>query len=334
MRGLIPMKICAAIGEALIDFIPAQKGCALKDVTSFERVCGGAPCNVAAAVAKLGGRSRMITQLGKDAFGDYIEEVLNGIGADTSSILRTDKANTSLAFVSLKADGDRDFSFYRKPGADMLFEPSDFNDEWLSDAGILHFCSVALVESPMKRTHIKAIETAEKNGAVISFDPNIRLPLWDNPEECRATVKEFCKYADILKISDEELEFVTGCSSIETAVRELFEKYGKLKAVLFSKGKDGAEVITRNGIAKADAVSVKAADTTGAGDSIIGAFLYCLLKDGITPARLAELPQEKLNEYIGFANYYSSLSVTRKGAIASYGTLDELNDFIVLQKEG
>lgn len=328
------MKICAAIGEALIDFIPAQKGCALKDVTSFERVCGGAPCNVAAAAAKLGGKSRMITQLGKDAFGDYIEEVMKSIGVDTSSVLRTDKANTSLAFVSLKADGDRDFSFYRKPGADMLFEPSDFREEWLSDVGALHFCSVALVESPMKYTHIKAIETAVKNGAVISFDPNIRLPLWNDPEDCRATVKEFCKYADILKISDEELEFVTGCSSIDTAAPELFERYGKLKAILFSKGKDGAQVITRSCIAEANAVSVKVADTTGAGDSIIGAFLYCLLRDGITPAQLAELSHEKLKEYISFANYYSSLSVTRKGAIASYGTSDEINDFIKLQKEG
>lgn len=328
------MKICAAIGEALIDFIPAQKGCALKDVVSFERACGGAPCNVAAAVAKLGGKSRMITQLGKDAFGDHIEEVMSGLGIDTSSVLRTDKANTSLAFVSLKADGDRDFSFYRRPGADMLFEPSDLKEEWLSDAGALHFCSVALVDSPMKRTHVKAIEAAEKNGALISFDPNIRLPLWEDENECRETVGEFCRYADILKISEEETEFVTGFGDIGSAVRELFGRYGKLKAVLFSKGGEGAAVFTRKFTAQAPPVRVTVSDTTGAGDSIIGAFLYRLIKDEISPKMLAELPEEKLEEYIVFANYYSSFSVTRRGAISSYGTSDEINEFIDLQKEG
>ena len=328
------MKICAAIGEALIDFIPVQKGCALKNVDAFERVCGGAPCNVAAAVAKLGGKSRMITQLGRDAFGDYIVQTLNEIGVDTVSVLRTDKANTSLAFVSLKADGDRDFTFYRKPGADMLLESCDLKKEWLEDVGVLHFCSVALVDSPMRQTHIKAIELAEKNGAVISFDPNIRLPLWESPNECRETVREFCKYADILKISDEGLEFITGEKNFQSASKQLFEKHGKLKVILFSKGKAGAEIVTRVSGAEAPALTVKVADTTGAGDSIIGAFLYCLTRDEITPMKLKELSEETLSEYLSFANYYSSLSVTRKGAIASYGTLEDLSSFILLQKEG
>lgn len=144
------MKKVISIGEALIDFIPKQKGCSLKDVTSFERVCGGAPTNVCAVVSKLGGKSKIITKLGNDGFGDYIIDTLNSINVDTSAISRTKDANTCLAFVSLKEDGDRDFSFYRNPSADMLLNKNELNPSWFEDVGVLHFCSVALVESPMK----------------------------------------------------------------------------------------------------------------------------------------------------------------------------------------
>ena len=145
------MKKLLAIGEALIDFIPAQRDCLLKEVEQFTRVCGGAPANVAAAAAKLGGDSSLISQLGRDAFGDYIVDTLADAGVDTSKICRTDRANTALAFVSLKADGNRDFSFYRKPSADMLLEPEQLEEAWFANTGVLHFGRYLSLMRPFRR---------------------------------------------------------------------------------------------------------------------------------------------------------------------------------------
>lgn len=318
------MKTVIAIGEALIDFIPQTKGCALKDNAVFERVCGGAPANVTAAVSLLGGRSKMITQLGKDGFGDHITEVLEQVGVDTSCILRTDRANTSLAFVALKADGNRDFSFYRKPGADMLLEAEQVKEEWFSECGALHFCSVDLVECPMKEAHKRAIALAKAQGAVISFDPNLRFPLWEDHEELRRTVRAFIPYADILKISDEELEFITGKTDIHDAADALFSE--GVQMILYSEGPDGARILTKEYEVCVPAISVPVSDTTGAGDAVIGAFLYGFAENNITD--ISCVSKEKAEELLKFANAYAAYSVTGKGAIAAYGTKDEVLSFM------
>lgn len=325
---LITMKKLISIGEALIDFIPSKTGCALKEVPSFKRVCGGAPTNVAAVFAKLGGKAKIITQLGNDAFGDYIVDTVNSVGVDTSSIQRTDKANTALAFVSLKDDGNRDFSFYRKPSADMLLDEKQIEATWFENCGVLHFCSVDLIDAPVKQAHIKAIEYAKNNGALISFDPNIRLPLWDSATDCQRTVREFLKYADIVKISDEELEFITGKTDIFGASQELFEN--GVKIIIYSMGKDGAMAITpRHGV-KVQNCDIKVVDTTGAGDSIAGAFLYKLLSLDLD--NIVEIDEESLKDCLYFANCYSNYSVCKNGAIASYATMKEIVDFIDKQK--
>ena len=229
------MKKVISIGEALIDFIPNQKVCELKDVISFERVAGGAPANVSAVVAKLGGKSNFISKLGKDAFGDYIIETLKEANVNTDYVLRTDKANTGLAFVSLKEDGNRDFSFYRNPSADMLLEESEVKKEWFEDCHSMHFCSVDLIECPMKYAHKKAIEFALENKSIISFDPNVRLPLWDSEDACRDAIMEFLPLAHVVKISDEELEFVTGYDNMDEAKEVLFK--GNVNMVLFTMEK-------------------------------------------------------------------------------------------------
>ena len=194
------MKKVISIGEALIDFIPHEKGVALKDVSNFFRVAGGAPLNVAAAVAKLGGKAQMLTKLGVDGFGDHILEEVSPLGVDVSKVLRTKEANTALAFVSLKEDGERDFSFYRNPSADMLLNESEINKEWFNDCHSLHFCSVDLIDCPMKEAHKKAIDCAIDNNSIISFDPNVRLPLWNSEDECRKAILEFLPFAHIVKI--------------------------------------------------------------------------------------------------------------------------------------
>ncbi len=318
------MKSVISIGEALIDFIPGQKGCALKDNAFFERVCGGAPANVAAAVSLLGGKSKMITKLGEDGFGDHILDVLSHAGVDTGCILRTKEANTSLAFVALKPDGDREFSFYRKPGADMLFEASELEREWFRDCAFLHFCSVDLIACPMKEAHRAAISMAKEAGAAVSFDPNLRFPLWEDKEELKKTVQEFIGFADILKISDEELEFITGETEIENALAKLFSRGVRL--VMYSEGKEGVRVFTKQSQAKASGVSVPVSDTTGAGDAVIGAFLYGLTEQGISD--VSALTEEELTKLLTFANGYAAYSVMGKGAIAAYGTKDEVLAFM------
>src|SRR5690625_3117785 len=189
------------IGEVLIDFIPAIRGSKLKEVESFIKKPGGAPANVAACVSRLGGKSKFIGKVGQDAFGEYLVDILRAEKVDTNDIFYTDEAKTALAFVSLDNSGERDFSFYRNPSADMLLREDEIQADIFEKGDILHFCSVDLIEAPVKYAHLKAIEYAKQNGAIVSFDPNVRLPLWDDETECRQTIKQFIKHADILKLS-------------------------------------------------------------------------------------------------------------------------------------
>ena len=227
------MKKVISIGEALIDFIPNQNGCKLKNVSGFRRVAGGAPANVSAVVAKLGGKSSFISKLGKDAFGDYIIDVLNEVNVNTDYVLRTSKANTGLAFVSLKEDGNRDFSFYRNPSADMLLEADEVKKEWFNDCHSLHFCSVDLIDSPMKLAHKKAIEYALESNSIISFDPNIRLPLWDSEQSCKNAISEFLPFAHIVKISDEELE--NSKLALVNSMKSITDNIGGMSDFAFSQ---------------------------------------------------------------------------------------------------
>lgn len=311
-----------AIGEALIDFIPDKSGCEFYEVTGFSPAVGGAPANVCGAFSKLGGRSRMITQLGADPFGDKIIRRLREAGIDTSCISLTDKANTALAFVSLAKDGNRTFSFYRKPSADMLLDKKDIKEEWFLDCCALHFCSVSLGDFPMRDAHEAAIEYARNNGAIISFDPNLRFQLWEDANALKAAVNRFIPMSDILKISDEELEFITGEADIEKALAVLFT--GNVKLVIYTCGGDGAYAFTRTAKAFSPSEKVRAVDTTGAGDGFIGSFLWLLKEYGITADRLNDLGSEVLEQALSFSNKFCAVSVQSAGAIDSYPSLEEI----------
>ena len=320
-------KLCG-IGEALIDFIPDVKGERLKDVPSFTRVAGGAPANVIGAVTKLGIPSKMLTKLGDDPFGDYIIDVLNDAGIDTSNIERDQEGETALAFVSLAADGNRDFKFYRKNSADLRYSVDDIPEDILDDCGMIHFCSVDLVESPMKEAHKKLIDMAIEQGVKVSFDPNLRFSLWDDLDALKKTVNDFIPYADIIKISDEELEFITGKTDIKDAVPDLLS--GRAKYVIYTKGADGAEIYTKDGVVEAPGYSIDVRDTTGAGDSFIGAFLFCILRDEIDD--LDSVSKDKLYEYLDFANAYAANTSTKEGALAAMATMDEIQEWVKNRK--
>lgn len=318
------MKKLIAIGEALIDFIPEQKGCSIGEVKSFSPAVGGAPANVCGAFTKLGGKSAMITQLGKDAFGEKIIKELKSFGIDTDYIMTTEKANTCLAFVSLMQDGNRQFSFYRNPSADMLLSPDSIKKEWFEASFALHFCSVSLGDYPMMKAHKTAIQYALENDAIISFDPNVRLPLWQNHEALKKRIWEFIPYAHILKISDEELEFITGYKTIKEAANILFK--GNVTLIILTKGSAGAEIHTKKVNAFVEGEHINAVDTTGAGDAFIGSFLAQLAEENQTVNALQNLKEEDLERYLIFSNQYCSLSVMGKGAIISYPDKEQMKN--------
>lgn len=315
------MRKLYGIGEALIDFIPNVKNSELKDVEQFSRQVGGAPANVVSVARKMGASTELVTQLGNDAFGDIIVETLKNIGVGTQFIKRTDEANTALAFVSLKEDGQRDFSFYRKPSADMLYKAEYLNEITINPNDVLHFCSVDLVESDMKEAHKAMVNKFKSANTTIVFDPNVRLPLWQNAEACKEAIHEFLPKANVIKISDEELEFITGEADEDKAIQSLFE--GSVEAVIYTQGAAGASIILKDGTKiYHEGFKVKAIDTTGAGDAFIGAAISrMLLSDELN---ITKLLKEEGQDILKFSNMVAAKVTTKYGAIESIPTIEDV----------
>lgn len=304
------MKTLYAIGEMLIDFTAQETG-KLEHAVTFRKNAGGAPANVAVCVSKLGGCANVITKLGKDAFGIFLEDTLRKEGVGCDYVFTTDEANTALAFVSRDEKGERNFSFYRNPSADMLLNEEDVRYIPFEAGDILHFGSVDLCDAPVKKAHSAAIDAAREAGALISFDPNLRYSLWNSAEELLNTVRSFLPVADILKVSEEELFDITGIADEETAAKSLFR--GCVKLIFVTKGSDGAAVYTKQGtrvcvpVDKASPV----VDTTGAGDSFIGTVLFQILVRGGIEA----FTQDELAVLLRRANRAATYVVAREGAI-------------------
>ena len=314
--------VLISIGEALIDFIPDKKDCSFDEVTAFSPKVGGAPANVCAAYARLGGKAKLLTQLGDDPFGHKILSELSLFGVDVSCVNLTDEANTALAFVSLDKNGGRTFSFYRKPSADMLYSPENIREEYFEKAYALHFCSVDLGEFPMRDATIAAIKEARKKGTIISFDPNLRFPLWKSHRLLKRTVTQFIPLADIVKISDEELNFITGTDDINLALPKLF--LGNVKLVIYTCGKSGAYAFTEKATAFSAGKKVHTVDTTGAGDGFIGSFLWKMNNMGISLDMLKGLNKEQLLSCLEFSNEFCAISVQHTGAINSYPNIKQI----------
>jgi len=313
-----------SIGEALIDMIPNEIGVDLKNVDNFTRKAGGAPANVCACVAKQGIEAAFIGKLGADAFGEYLIETMQRVGVNTDYVYKTKEANTTLAFASLMEDGERDFSFYRNPGADMLLDETEIDIEWFKADDFLHFCSVDLIEAPVKYAHRKAIEAVKEKGGTIVFDPNLRFPLWDDKEELRLTVLEFAAFADIIKISDNELFFITDTQDPKEAAQVMFEK--GVKAVLYTMGSSGARLITKSVDIYAPAFEVMPINTTGAGDAFIGGFIAELIRSRVD----IEFIDKQLAEGIlQIANACGAMVASQHGAIEVMPTPNEINEFIL-----
>jgi fructokinase len=313
------------LGELIIDFVPETNGLALSDVASFKRTAGGAPANVAAAVAKLGGVSRFIGKVGADPFGDYLQETLESAGVDVAStLLRTAKASTGIAFGSLRSDGERDFLFYRSPSADMLLAADEVDTAILADAGVFHFGSVSLIAEPCRTAAVSAAKRAREAGALVSYDPNVRLALWPDAAAARESVLARMELADLVKTSEEELTFLTGETDAEMGAAKLLA-FGPA-AIVVTRGADGCRVITASTDHTVPGVRVDAIDATGAGDGFMGGLLYQLARQGVEATGLSNAFADAsfANATLRFANAAGAVTTTKRGAISALPSLREV----------
>lgn len=310
------MKKIVCVGELLIDMLPSESNTKLEHVTSFIKKPGGAPANVAVAIKRLGGHSQVVSQVGDDAFGHFLIDTIKNEGIDTSTIYKTKDHFTSLAFVSIDENGERDFVFYRDPAADQMLNLSREVIETI-DYDVLHFGSVGLADYPMKQTTDRWIEHAKEHHKTISFDVNLRLSLFKDINHYFETVKAYIKHANILKFSKEELQLLYGNQEVETIIKLIQLKHHHV--ILVSDGANGVSAYTQQHLFFQDAFKVKAVDTTGAGDALMGAFLneYAKQEDNASDPSW-------IKEALLVASRVASLTVQKKGAMEALPYLENL----------
>ncbi|KAL5719696.1 fructokinase [Ranunculus cassubicifolius] len=318
----IPKGLIISFGEMLIDFVPTQSGVSLAEAPGFLKAPGGAPANVAIAVSRLGGRSAFVGKLGDDEFGHMLAGILKEYGVNSDGILFDQGARTALAFVTLRADGEREFMFYRNPSADMLLREDELNVELISKAKIFHYGSISLITEPCRSAHIRAMEIAKEGGSLLSYDPNLRLPLWPSADEAREQILSIWDKADLVKVSEDELEFLTGkgvleVEAIDEAALSLWRPSFKL--MLVTLGDKGCRYYTKDFHGGVDPFSVKTVDTTGAGDAFIGSLLSKIVDD------MSILENEtRLRETLRFANACGAITTTKKGAIPALPAVSDV----------
>ena len=312
------------LGELLIDMTmngKSEQGNAL-----YEANPGGAPCNVLAMLKKLGHNVAFIGKVGDDIFGHELKEVLEEVGIDSKGLVTDTDARTTLAFVKTFEDGDRDFSFYRNPGADMLLGREEIDTSLLQSTKIFHFGTLSMTGEPARSATIYAVTEAKKAGAMISFDPNIREPLWDDMEEARRQVMKGLEYCDILKISDNEIQWLTGKEDYTEGVEWILERYS-ITLITVSLGKSGSMAFYKSSPDSEGYISTEVApflqentiETTGAGDTFGGCVLHFVLERG-----LRDICEKDLKEMLTFANAAASIITTRRGALRVMPSPDEI----------
>ena len=310
-----------ALGEVLIDF--TENGSSAQGNPMYEANPGGAPCNVLAMLQKFGHKTAFLGKVGEDIFGRRLEIVLKEAGIDTAGLCMDPTVRTTLAFVEKKADGDRDFSFYRNPGADMMLTEEELPEEIIRGAKIFHFGTLSMTHPGVRAATKKAIAVAKEAGALISFDPNIRKPLWDSMEDAREQVLYGLGQCDILKISDNEIQWLTGKEDYTDGVRWIRERY-PVPLILVSMGKEGSRAYYKERIVEAKPfLQPDTIETTGAGDTFCACVLHYVLEHG-----LEGLEEKNLKEMLRFANAAASLITTRKGALRVMPEKEEIEKML------
>ena len=297
-----------ALGELLIDF--TENGKSSQGNPLFEANPGGAPCNVLAMLAKLGHKTAFIGKVGNDFFGEQLRTAIKEAGIDDTGLCTDEKIHTTLAMVHTYPDGDRDFFFYRNPGADMMLNKAEIREDILKDTKIFHFGTLSMTHEGVREATKAAIHIAEEAGAVISFDPNLRPPLWESLDEAREQVLYGLGHCQILKISDNEIQWLTGEEDYTVGVNWILERY-QIPLILVSMGKEGSRAYYNEMMVEVKPfLQDNTIETTGAGDTFCGCVLHYVCEHGING-----LKEENLAEMLTFANAAASIITTRKGAL-------------------
>ena len=319
-------KNVVALGELLIDF--TDNGISPQGNPVMEANPGGAPCNVLAMLTKLGYQTAFIGKVGDDMFGKQLADALCEVGIGTDGLVYDKKIHTTLAFVHTFPDGDRDFSLYRNPGADMRLSEDEIDEELIRNAEIFHFGSLSMTAEPVKNATIKALKTAKEAGVTIYFDPNLREPLWDSLDDAKREISFGMSRCDILKISDNEITWFTGKVDFDEGVAALWEMYPDIKMILVSMGRDGSRCYQKGrSVTVKPFLQEKTIETTGAGDTFCAGVLHYVLKQG-----LRDYSEDEMKDMLTFANAAASIITTRKGALRVMPSKEEVEALISERK--
>lgn len=310
-----------ALGELLIDF--TENGKSAQGNMTYEANPGGAPCNVLAMLNKAGRKTAFIGKVGQDLFGNKLKATLDEVGIDTSNLIIDEDARTTLAFVETFPDGDRDFSFYRNPGADMMLRKEDLHEDLIRDAKIFHYGTLSMTHDGVREATKKAIDIAKESGAILSFDSEPASPLWKTLDDAKEQVAYGLSKCDVLKISDNEIQWFTGEEDFDAGIAKLREQYN-IPLIMLSLGRDGSRAYYKDlRVEVKPFLQDSTIETTGAGDTFGGCCLHYVLKYG-----LDNLDEEKLTEMLTFANAAASIVTTRKGALRVMPEVEEVEAFI------
>lgn len=310
-----------ALGELLVDF--TLNGISNQGNEMYEANPGGAPCNVLSMLQNLGKKTAFIGKVGKDSFGEMLQDVVKKQGINTEGLVFDETVPTTLAFVHTKPDGDRSFSFYRKPGADMMLRKEDVCEKLIRQTKIFHFGTLSMTEKQVEEATKYAVSLAKESGAIISFDPNLRQPLWDSMEKAKEKISYGLSNCDVLKISDNEIEFMTGESDIDAGIHKIKEQY-HIPFICATMGKDGSKAYyDGETVVGKPFHSDKTIETTGAGDTFCACMLNFILENGIK-----DFTQKDVAEMLNFANAAACLITTKKGALRVMPKISEIEEFI------
>lgn len=309
-----------AMGELLIDF--TMNGQSGQGNNLFEACPGGAPCNVLAMLNKLGRKTAFIGKVGQDQFGRLLKDTIEELGIETKGLVLDEDIRTTLAFVHTFPDGDREFSFYRNPGADMMLSEPEVDYELIRQSKVFHFGTLSMTDEPVRTATKKAIDAAKEAGCLITFDPNLREPLWKSLDDAKEAMEYGFRHCDMLKISDNEIQFISGKEDYDEGIRYLQEKY-HIPVIFLTMGKEGSRAYYKDIRAEMAGFTVKAVETTGAGDTFCGCAINGLLKYG-----LDGLTEEVLEEILTYANAGAALITLKKGAIRSMPEPSQIEEMI------
>ena len=314
------------LGELLIDFVSLESGVSLVEAPAFQKAAGGAPANVAVGLARLGHKVGFVGKVGAESFGEFLTNVLRDNQVDVSGMAVDKEARTMLAFVSLTHEGERDFMFYRHPSADMRLTPEEIPEQLIANAAIFHYGSISLISEPCRSATFHALEIAQKAGCLISYDPNLRLGLWKTEELARKEMLHGMTYANIVKINDDELEFLTGTRNFQEGAARLLD-YGPA-LIIITLGKNGCYFYSLAAEGSTPGFPIQAIDTTGAGDGFVAGLLSGLLRH-LRPHEPFVTPDAAaMHQICRFANAVGAITSLKRGAIPSLPSREEVEAFV------